>query len=186
MKEQLFKKSGHRSHLVISQRGMERGYKNIASARKDDRRGRDYRSARSLWHRNNGYTGFNEPGSSHPPRPVRSCSITLPALRTRRTFRIFPGVASLGDHDGISTTARILLMAWGRPRPSFKKRFEWNPTEQHYPPSLLQQHNDRSFVADEWRLPIRRGSNSWLTGECEWTPQVIRKAVVNMALKSGN
>ena len=30
---------------------------------------------------------------------------------------------------------------------------------------------------------LTRYKSPWLTGDCEWTPKMIKKAVVNMALK---
>jgi glucosamine-6-phosphate deaminase len=58
-------------------------------------------------------------------------------------------------------------------------------TEQ-IPASLLQQHNDCSFVLDEMAAAeLTRFKSPWLTGDIEWTPKMTRKAVVNMALKAG-
>ena len=40
------------------------------------------------------------------------------------------------------------------------------------------------FVLDEAAASeLTRFKSPWLTGECEWTPKMIKKAVVNMALK---
>ena len=49
---------------------------------------------------------------------------------------------------------------------------------------LLQQHNDCTFIVDETAAAeLTRFKSPWLTGEIEWTPEMIKKAVVNMALK---
>src|ERR1700743_2235236 len=90
---------------------------------------------------------------------------------------------------GISTilkAKRIVLMAWGQIKaPVIQKAAEGNVTEQ-IPASLLQQHNDCLFVADEMAASeLTRFKSPWLTGDTIWTPQLVRKAVVNMALKLG-
>ena len=42
------------------------------------------------------------------------------------------------------------------------------------------------FVLDEAAAAeLTRFKSPWLTGEIEWTPKMIKKAVVNMALKIG-
>jgi glucosamine-6-phosphate deaminase len=51
-------------------------------------------------------------------------------------------------------------------------------------PSLLQNHDDVTFVVDEAAAAeLTRFKSPWLTGDCDWTPKMIKKAVVNMALK---
>jgi glucosamine-6-phosphate deaminase len=79
-----------------------------------------------------------------------------------------------------------MLMAWGQLKaPVIQKAVEGNVTEQ-IPASLLQQHNDCTFVTDEVAASeLTRFKSPWLTGDTAWTPQLIRKAVVNMALKLG-
>src|SRR5580704_6554749 len=90
---------------------------------------------------------------------------------------------------GISTilkAKKILLMAWGQTKAQvIQKAVEGHVTEQ-IPASLLQQHNDCLFITDEAAAAeLTRFKSPWLTGETAWTPAVIRKAVVNMALKLG-
>ena len=67
--------------------------------------------------------------------------------------------------------------------PVIQKSVEDDDTEQ-VPASLLQNHDDVTFVVDETAAAeLTRNKSPWLTGECEWTPKMIKKAVVNMALK---
>jgi glucosamine-6-phosphate deaminase len=48
----------------------------------------------------------------------------------------------------------------------------------------LQNHDDVTFVVDQAAASeLTRNKSPWLTGDCEWTPKMIKKAVVNMALK---
>lgn len=138
---------------------------------------------------NNGHIGFNEPGSS-----ILSKTRLVPLENSTRIanshdFQNISHVPRLAITMGISTilkTKRIVLMAWGQLKaPVIRRAVEGNMTEQ-IPASLLQQHNDCMFVTDEMAASeLTRFKSPWLTGETEWTPKVIRRAVVNMALKLG-
>jgi len=138
---------------------------------------------------NNGHIGFNEPGSS-----LFSKTRLVPLENSTRVansqeFQNISRVPRLAITMGISTimkAKRILLMAWGQMKaPVILKAVEGLVTEQ-IPASLLQQHNDTLFVMEETAASeLTRFKSPWLTGECEWTPRMIKKAVVNMALKQG-
>ncbi|MFX8351029.1 hypothetical protein ABTL64_19135, partial [Acinetobacter baumannii] len=80
---------------------------------------------------------------------------------------------------------KIILMAWGNKAPIIARSVEGHVTEQ-VPASILQQHNDCTFVIDEpASTELTRIKSPWLTGEVEWTPKTIKRAVVGMALKTG-
>jgi len=138
---------------------------------------------------NNGHIGFNEPGSS-----LFSATRLIPLDNSTRIanaqeFQNISKVPRLAVTMGISTimkAKRIALMAWGQIKaPVIQKAVEGHVTEQ-IPASLLQQHNDCVFVTDEVAASeLTRFKSPWLTGDTEWTPPIIRKAVVNMALKLG-
>ncbi|WP_431215528.1 glucosamine-6-phosphate deaminase [Puia sp. P3] len=136
---------------------------------------------------NNGHIGFNEPGSS-----IYSHTRLVPLDNSTRIansheFQNMSQVPRLAISMGISTimkARRIVLMAWGQIKaPVIQKAVEGNVTEQ-IPASLLQQHNDVTFVLDDVAASeLTRFKSPWLSGEIEWTPAMIRKAVVNMALR---
>ncbi len=138
---------------------------------------------------NNGHIGFNEPGSS-----LFSMTRLIPLDNSTRIanfheFQNISKVPRLAITTGISTimkAKKILLMAWGQIKaPVIQKAVEGHATEQ-IPASLLQQHNDCLFVVDEMAASeLTRFKSPWLTGEIEWNPPTVRKAVVNMALKLG-
>jgi glucosamine-6-phosphate deaminase len=135
---------------------------------------------------NNGHIGFNEPGSSINSRTRLVSLDTSTRLANSNNFQNISKVPRLAITMGISTimkSKRILLMAWGYKAPIIKKSVEGDVTEQ-VPASLLQQHNDCTFVLDqEAASELTRFKQPWLTGECEWTNANIKKAVINMALK---
>jgi glucosamine-6-phosphate deaminase len=57
---------------------------------------------------------------------------------------------------------------------------------EQVPASLLQQHQDCLFVLDlQAAEELTRFKSPWLTGECEWSHKMIRKAVCTMALNTG-
>ncbi len=88
---------------------------------------------------------------------------------------------------GISTilkSKKIILMAWGQTKaPVIQKSVELDDTEE-IPASLLQNHDDCTFIVDEAAASeLTRFKSPWLTGECEWTPKMVRRAVTNLALQ---
>ncbi|OQP61818.1 glucosamine-6-phosphate deaminase [Niastella vici] len=136
---------------------------------------------------NNGHIGFNEPGSSILSRTRLVTLDTSTRIANSHEFANISEVPRLAVTMGISTilkAKRILLMAWGPAKTAVvQKSVEDNVTEQ-IPASLLQQHNDSIFILDEVAAAdLTRYKSPWLTGDTEWTPKMIRKAVVNMALK---
>jgi glucosamine-6-phosphate deaminase len=136
---------------------------------------------------NNGHIGFNEPGSSIFSRTRLISLENSTRIANSYEFATISEVPRMAITMGLSTilkARRIVLLAWGPGKaPIVQKAVEGHVTEQ-VPASLLQQHNDCSFVIDEAAAAeLTRYKSPWLTGECEWTDKMIKKAVVNMALK---
>ena len=136
---------------------------------------------------NNGHIGFNEPGSSLFSKTRLVPLDNSTRIANSHEFQNISKVPRLAITMGISTilkAKKIMLMAWGQIKsPVLQKAVEGNVTEQ-IPASLLQQHNECLFVVDQPAASeLTRFKSPWLTGECEWTPKMVRKAVVNMALK---
>lgn len=135
---------------------------------------------------NNGHIGFNEPGSSlfSLTRLINLDDSTRQA--NARAFRNEGSVPRLAITMGISSilhARRILLMAWGQKAGIVARVVEGSVTEQ-VPASCLQQHANCHFILDEAAASeLTRYRSPWLTGEVEWTPAIVRKAVVNMALR---
>ena len=136
---------------------------------------------------NNGHIGFNEPGSSIHSKTRLITLDNSTRIANAYEFANISEVPRLAITMGISTilkSKKIILMAWGPAKaPVIKKAVEEDHTE-HVPASLLQNHDDVIFVVDETAASeLTRIKSPWLTGDCEWTPKMIKKAVVNMALK---
>jgi len=138
---------------------------------------------------NNGHIGFNEPGSGINSRTRLTALDNSTRIANSYEFANISEVPRLAITMGISSISKakkILLMAWGQGKAQVtQKAVEGHVTEQ-IPASLLQQHNDCIFILDEAAsAELTRFKSPWLTGECEWTPKMIKKAVVNTALKVG-
>ena len=136
---------------------------------------------------NNGHIGFNEPGSGIYSKTRLITLDNSTRIANAYEFANISQVPRLAITMGISTilkSKKIILMAWGSSKaPVIRKAVEEDDTEQ-VPASLLQNHDDVTFVVDETAAAdLTRNKSPWLTGDCEWTAQMIRKAVVNMALK---
>jgi glucosamine-6-phosphate deaminase len=135
----------------------------------------------------NGHIGFNEPGSS-----IHSRTRLINLEQDTRLANAFefanPGqVPRLAITMGLSTilaSRRILLLAWGGGKARIVRRAAEGAVSESVPASLLQQHPDCTFVVDSAAASeLTRNRSPWLTGEVEWTPDMIRRAVVNMALE---
>ncbi len=136
---------------------------------------------------NNGHIGFNEPGSSIFSKTRLTSLDNTTRIANAYEFQNISQVPRMAITMGIGTilkAKKILLMAWGMKAPIVAKSVEGNVTEQ-VPASILQQHNDCLFVVDDVAAgELTRIKSPWLTGECEWTPKMIKRAVVQMALKT--
>jgi len=136
---------------------------------------------------NNGHIGFNEPGSSIYSRTRLINLENSTRLANAYEFANISHVPRLAITMGISTimqARKVILLAWGQGKaPVIREAVEGQVTEQ-VPASLLQQHQDCTFIVDQAAAAeLTRFRSPWLTGDITWTPDVIKKAVVNMALK---
>ncbi|OJV97664.1 MAG: glucosamine-6-phosphate deaminase [Sphingobacteriales bacterium 44-61] len=136
---------------------------------------------------NNGHIGFNEPGSGIYSRTRLITLDNSTRIANSYEFANISQVPRLAITMGIGTilkAKKIILLAWGAAKaPVIKKAVEEDDTE-HVPASLLQNHDDVTFYVDEAAAAeLTRKKTPWLTGDCEWTPLMIKKAVTNMALK---
>ncbi len=136
---------------------------------------------------NNGHIGFNEPGSGIYSKTRLITLDTSTRIANAYEFANISEVPRLAITMGIGTilqSKKIILMAWGSGKAPVIKMAAEDDDNEHVPASLLQNHDDVTFVVDEAAASeLTRNKSPWLTGDCEWTPRMIKKAVVNMALK---
>ena len=135
----------------------------------------------------NGHIGFNEPGSGIYTKTRLTTLDNSTRLANSYEFGNMSEVPRMAVTMGISTilkSKKIILMAWGGGKaPVIQQSVENDDTEE-VPASLLQNHDDCTFVIDEAAAAeLTRFKSPWLTGECDWTDIMIKKAVVYLALK---
>jgi glucosamine-6-phosphate deaminase len=135
----------------------------------------------------NGHIGFNEPGSGIYSKTRLITLDNSTRIANAYEFGNMSEVPRMAITMGISTilkSKKIILMAWGQTKaPVIQKSVELDDTEE-IPASLLQNHDDCTFIVDEAAASeLTRFKSPWLTGECEWTPKMVRRAVTNLALQ---
>ena len=134
----------------------------------------------------NGHIGFNEPGS-HISSVTRL--ITLDRVTRSDVAAEFSGMANVPRKAitmGVSTilnARRIVLLAWGEKKADMVKLAVEGPVNEFIPASYLQVHQNVSIVLDEAAAALlTRRKTPWLTEEVDWTPQLIKKAVIHLGL----
>ena len=136
----------------------------------------------------NGHIGFNEPGSGIYSKTRLITLDNSTRIANSYEFANISEVPRLAITMGISTilkSKKIVLMAWGPAKAQVIKQAAEDDDTEHVPASLLQNHDDVMFVVDDTAAAeLTRNKSPWLTGDCEWTPKMTKKAVVNMALKA--
>lgn len=134
----------------------------------------------------NGHIGFNEPGSSFHSK-TRAIHLDQ-ATRIANTYEFHdlnkvPKLAITVGISSIMKAKKIILLAWENKADIVAKAVEGNVSEQ-IPASVLQNHDDCTFVIDELAATdLTRNKSPWLTGSTDWTPALIKKAVIDLALK---
>lgn len=134
----------------------------------------------------NGHIGFNEPGSSQTSRTRLVALDNTTRMANAYEFNNLSQVPRLAITMGIQTilkAKKIILMAWGQHKSKVIHQSVEENVTTHVPASLLQEHSNTVFVIDETAAQeLTRFKSPWLTGECEWTEKMIRKAVCSLAL----
>lgn len=134
----------------------------------------------------NGHIGFNEPGSY-----ISSVTrlITLDRITRSDAAIDFSGMANVPRKAitmGVNTilsAKRIVLLAWGERKADIIKLAIEGPVSEFVPASYLQTHQNTSFVLDDAAAALlTRKKAPWLTEDVEWTNQIIKKAVIYLAL----
>ena len=135
----------------------------------------------------NGHIGFNEPGSGIYTKTRLTTLDNSTRLANSYEFGNMTEVPRMAITMGISTilkSKKLILMAWGQAKASVIKKAVEDDNTEDVPASLLQNHDDCTFIIDETAASaLTRFKSPWLTGECDWTDKMIKKAVVNLAMQ---
>src|SRR5690606_18428982 len=131
---------------------------------------------------------FNEPGS-HYNSGTRI--ITLDHLTRGDAASDFNGIENVPKRAitmGIGTilkARRIVLLAWGHKKAEIVKKTIEEDITSNVPATYLQQHKNTTFILDyEAASELTRFKTPWLVGQCVWTDELKRKAMVWLSLKT--
>ncbi|MFQ3650572.1 MAG: glucosamine-6-phosphate deaminase [Gemmataceae bacterium] len=134
-----------------------------------------------------GHIGFNEPGST---RHSRTRLVTLDPVTRRDAASSFYGEDNVPHQAitmGVGTildAKKIVLMAFGEHKARIVQRAVEGPVTETVTATFLQQHSDATFLLDEAAAgELAAIARPWELGPIQWTPQLIRKAVIWLALK---
>jgi glucosamine-6-phosphate deaminase len=129
-----------------------------------------------------GHIGFNEPGSA-PNSGTRL--VTLDNLTRRDASRDFGGkenVPTKAITMGIGTIFKakeIILMAWSKKKAPIIRKAVEGEISSSVPATFLQLSDNVEFILDEDAASeLTRFDTPWLVKDCNWTPQLIKKAVI--------
>src|SRR5437773_1799189 len=136
-----------------------------------------------------GHVGFNEPGST---RHSRTRLVTLDPVTRRDAASGFFGEDNVPQQAltmGVGTileARKVVIMGFGEHKAPIVKRALEGEVTDAIAASFLQQHADATFILDEAAAAqltaLRR---PWVLGPIDWTPALIRRAVIWLSLQVG-
>lgn len=134
-----------------------------------------------------GHIGFNEPGSESTSR---TRLITLDQVTRTDAAGDFFGAENVPRRAitmGVGTILnahRVFIMALGEHKAPVVARTIEGDISAAVPATFLQQHRNAEFLVDEpASADLTRFHLPWLVGGVNWTPDVIRRAVIWLSEK---
>ncbi len=134
-----------------------------------------------------GHIAFNEPGSR---RNSKTRLIRLDGLTRRDAAKDFNGLSNVPYKAitmGVSTimaAKEIYLMAWGQHKSAIVKKAIEGVIDTHVSASFLQEHPNVKFIIDKAAASkLTRVELPWKVGNCNWTEDLICRAVVWLSNK---
>jgi len=136
-----------------------------------------------------GNLAYNEPGSNIGSRT----RLMLLDNESRRDLKQFysnsgniPAYAFTVGLSSIMNAGQVILMAWGEHKANVIKKVIETKADDTVPASLLQLHKNAKVVLDVSAAQmLTRLSQPWLVGSCDWTNQLIRRAIVWLCEQTG-
>ena len=129
-----------------------------------------------------GQVGFNEAGS-YAKSVTRMVQLSYQSRKTQSSLfygiENTPRMAITMGLNTVMSAKRIIVMAWGENKASVIKKVVEGEATRLIPASLLQNHSNIEAVIDDPAAEMLIVKKSpWLVGPCNWTPRMVRKAVV--------
>ena len=132
-----------------------------------------------------GHIGFNEPGSGIDSRTRMVALDRLTRRDAARDFRGEENVPAYAITMGVGTILQakeLALLAWGESKAAILREAIEGPQIDTVPASFLQRHaNCRCYIDEAAARELARFRFPWKVGPVDWTPRLIRKAVVSLA-----
>jgi glucosamine-6-phosphate deaminase len=136
-----------------------------------------------------GHVGFNEPGST---RHSRTRPVTLDPVTRRDAASGFFGEENVPHQAltmGVGTileARKIVIMAFGEHKAPIVQRAVEGDVTDVIAASFLQKHPDTTFILDHAAAShVTAVRRPWVIGTVNWTPALIRRAVIWLGLKVG-
>lgn len=135
-----------------------------------------------------GHIGFNEPGSNvnSTTRLVKLDHITITdAIKDFGDEQHVPHCAITTGVGTILTARHIILTAWGKSKSLILQRMIEGPVTTEVPASFLQLHKNVLVYLDQPAMvDLTRTKAPWVIGEVEWTPKMVKRAVIWLSQKT--
>ncbi|MDE5942415.1 MAG: PIG-L family deacetylase [Muribaculaceae bacterium] len=135
-----------------------------------------------------GSLAFNEPGSLS----TSLCRLVLINAEVRHNVQAAykcdssPATAITLGMGNLLASNRIMCMAWGENSAEVVEQVIEGPVTDNIPASFLQLHNHARMVLDLSAADnLTRISHPWKVTSCEWTPKLIRRAIVWLCKQTG-
>jgi glucosamine-6-phosphate deaminase len=136
-----------------------------------------------------GHIGFNEPGST---RHSRTRMVTLDPVTRRDAGSGFFGEENVPHQAltmGVGTileARKIVIMAFGEHKAPIVARAVEGEVTDAIAASFLQKHTDTTFLLDQAAAgQVTAVRRPWVIGTVNWTPSLLRRAVIWLSLKVG-
>ena len=135
-----------------------------------------------------GHIGFNEPGAweSPPPRRVRLDHLTRhDATKDFQGEDDVPYRAITMGVGSIFKARTVYLMAWGQHKAHIIQQAIEGDISTSVPASFLQKHPNVKVILDKSAAEeLTKMKSPWLAGVCNWTEDLICKAVIWLSQKT--
>ena len=136
-----------------------------------------------------GHMGFNEPGST---RHSRTRLATLDAVTRRDAAQAFFGEENVPLRAltmGVGTimdARKVILRAYGEHKAPIVAKALEGPVSENVTASFLQEHQDATYILDQAASKsLSAIDRPWAVGPVSWNDTLIRKAVIELSLKTG-
>ena len=133
-----------------------------------------------------GHIGFNEPGAGPESRTRLITLDHLTIVDAASDFYGEENVPRKAITMGVGTimdSAKVILMAWGEGKAHVIRQAVEGPVTDTIPASYLQRHPDAAIVLDAASsAQLTRIKTPWIIEDCDWTPELIREAVIWLSL----